>query len=164
MHARRHVLLIGLLLLLPVVALAQEPTSGADARQAWVDAYRWLGGGVSTSFPYTNFGDDYNTGYGLHVLVDRPVVPLLNLSADLGWNHFPGNSDRESIDVWNLIFGGRFVLGAFFMGGETGYFSKVDSWGWVPSMGVRFERMEFAVRHETAGADAWTTLRFGYYF
>ena len=132
--------------------------------RTWANNYRWYGAGVSTSFPFT-VGNDYGAqGYGLHALVDRPMWPFINLSADVGWNHFPGNDDRESVDVWNLIFGGRFVLGVFFMGGETGYLSEVDNWGWVPSIGLRFEKLEFTVRHVTAGADAWTTLRAGYYF
>ncbi len=164
MPLRRQCLLIGLLLL-SIPALAQDqPAPAADARQAWVDSYRWLGAGVSTSFPYTDFGDDFNTGYGLYAIVDKPLWPLLNGSADLGWNHFPGAGDRESVDIFNLIFGLRFVLGVFFMGGETGYLSEVDNWGWVPSMGLRFEQLEFTVRHVNAGADAWTTLRAGYYF
>jgi hypothetical protein len=63
-----------------------------------------------------------------------------------------------------VSFGARLVFGAFYMGGETGYLSEVDKWSWVPSFGLRFDRVELALRLATAGADGWTTLRAGFYF
>jgi len=146
-------------------AAAQPATkSPAEARAAWVDDYRWLGAGLSVSFPYAEFGDKFNTGYGAHIIVDKPLWPLINLSGDLGYTHFAGNEEHESADIWNLLIGARLAFGAFFIGGEGGWFTEVDDLGWVPSMGVRFEKVEFELRWVTSGSNSWTTLRAGYYF
>ena len=186
MNGRRLVRLLGpaflLTILLPVLAVAQEQPlpaqpvpsqpvpaqpatkSPAEAREAWIADYRWLGAALSASFPYAEFGDDYNTGYGVHAIVDKPLWPLINLSGDIGYTHFAGNEEQESVDIWNLLVGGRFVFGAFFIGAEGGWLTEVDDLGWVPSMGCRFDKLEFAFRWVTSGPDAWTTLRAGYYF
>lgn len=159
--ARRLGLVLLLMFLLPCLAAGQE---SVQTRDEWVANYRWLGAGLSTSFPYTEFGDDYSTGYGVHALLDKPVWPLINASADVGWNHFPGNEEHDSIDVWSLFFGGRLVFGVFYMGAEAGYLSEVDHVGWVPSFGCRFEKLELGIRYVASGSNSWTTLRAGYYF
>lgn len=123
-----------------------------------------LGVGVKTTFPYAEFKDDTKTGWGVGGIVDYPLIPLIDLTADLGYNHFPGKDDNEDVDVWNLCFGGRLALGAFFMGGETGYFSHVEEWSFVPSMGLRFNRFEGAIRYKAVGGVSWTSLRLGVYF
>ena len=125
---------------------------------------RILGLGVKSSFPYAGFNDDFETGWGVVGIVDYPLIPLIDLTADVGYNHFPGSGDTDGVDVWNICFGGRLALGAFFMGGETGYFSQVDEWSYVPSMGLRFGAFEGAVRYKAVGGSGWTSLRFGYYF
>ena len=123
-----------------------------------------LGLGVKTSFPYAEFGEDANTGWGVAGMVDYPLIPLLDLTADVGYNHFAGMGEKDGVDVWNFCFGGRLALGAFFMGGETGYFSHGNDWSFVPSMGLRFGQLEGAIRYKSVGANGWTSLRFGYYF
>ncbi len=125
---------------------------------------RVLGLGVKSSFPYASFDDDFNTGWGVVGIVDYPLIPLIDLTADVGYTHFPGDGATESVDVWNACFGGRLALGVFFMGGETGYFSHVDEWSYIPSMGLRFGRFEGALRYKAVGGSGWTSLRFGYYF
>ena len=123
-----------------------------------------LGLGVKTSFPYAELDEKAKTGWGVVGIVDYPLIPFIDLTADLGYNHFPGEDDNPDVDVWNICFGGRFVLGAFFMGGETGYFSHVQEWSYVPSMGLRFGAFEGAIRYKAVGGASWTSLRFGYYF
>jgi hypothetical protein len=142
------------------------PEVGAQTpeRQAWLDAYKNLGVGATMTFPFKEFGDTYNTGYGLHVLADYPVIPLLNFSANAGWTHFGRANEGDGIDVFSLVFGGKVVFGPVFMGGETGYYSKVEEWSWVPSFGVRHRNLEFSLRYKATGAGTWTTLRAGYYF
>jgi hypothetical protein len=140
-------------------ALAQEP----QTREQWLASYRHFGLAAAQTHPFQEFNDDTNTGYGAHAMCDFPVVPLLNFTADLGWNRF----DREaggSLDVVNFTFGGKIAFGPAYMGGETGYYSKVDEWSWVPSFGLRPGNLDFCVRLKATGQGTWTTLRLGYYF
>ncbi len=149
-------------LLLAALLITLVGTASADTwpgRQEKV-----LGIGVKTSFPYAELKDEATTGWGVVGIFDYPLIPLIDLTADVGYNHFPGEGDNEDVDVWNVCFGGRLALGVFFMGGEAGYFSHVNEWSYVPSMGLRFDRFEGAIRYKAVGGASWTSLRFGIYF
>ena len=97
-------------------------------------------------------------------MLDYPVIPLFHLCAHAGWNTFPRVGAGESLDVWEITGGGRVVLGAFFMGGEVGWYDTGDHWSWVPSLGMRFSRIEVAWRVRAVGRDAYTSARVGWYF
>jgi len=159
---RISTLLLGLILLIPGVAVAQDDAGAA--RREWVAAYRQLGIAAAVSFPYADYDKRQDLGYGLQGLVDHPLVPLINLTGTVGWTHFPGQDDRDAVDVFLVTFGGRLVLGSFYMSGETGYFSEIEEWGWVPGFGFRFDRLELGLRYVASGKDAWTTVRAGWYF
>jgi hypothetical protein len=151
---------VALLLLVLLVSLSANAYA-----KAWPGREeRILGLGVKSTFPFDSFGDEVNTGLGVVGIVDYPLIPLIDLTAEVGYSHFAGESDRPSVDVWNICVGGRLALGVFFMGGETGYFSSVDEGSFIPSMGLRFGRFEGSVRHKAVGGSNWTSLRFGYYF
>ncbi len=138
---------------------------GTAAADTWPGRQdKVLGLSVKTSFPYAELNDDTQTGWGIAGMVDYPLIPLIDLTADVGVNHFPGDGEKEDVDVWNVCFGGRLALGAFFMGGETGFFTHVDEWSFVPSMGLRFNRFEGAVRYKAVGGASWTSIRLGVYF
>ncbi len=139
--------------------------SGVASAKTWPGREtRVLGLGIKTSFPFAEFKDKASTGWGISGLLDYPLIPLIDLTADVGYNHFSGADDGDGVDVWNAIFGGRFALGVFFMGAETGYFSYVDEWSYVPSMGLRFGRFEGSLSYKSVGGGSWTSLRAGYYF
>jgi hypothetical protein len=159
----RRLVTAALALVLMAPAFARGQGGEPESREAWLATYRRFGAAATVSWPYTEFGDKYDSGWGLHALVDQPFVPLINLTADVGWNTFPGGGERDRTDVWNVTVGGKLTLGVFYMGGETGYLSSVDRWGWVPSLGARFGDLEVALRLTTAGSQGWTTLRLGYY-
>jgi len=125
---------------------------------------RTMGVAVKTFFPYAEYGDETDTGYGIAWIYDYPLIPLIDLTADVGYSHFSTPEGSESVNIWNFTFGGRLVLGPFFMGGETGYYTKVEEWSYVPSMGLRFGAFEGALSYKSVGTAAWTQLRFGYYF
>ncbi len=125
---------------------------------------RVLGLGIKSTFPFSEFGNKTDNGWGVAGLVDYPLIPFIDLTADLGVTHFSGKNGGESVNVWNASFGGRFALGVFFMGGETGYFSYVEEWSFIPSMGLRFGSFEGSIGHKSVGGGNWTSLRFGYYF
>ena len=116
------------------------------------------------SFPYDDLGDDQTTGYGIHGMWDYPWIPLLDLTADVGWNHFPGKEDNESVDVWEFTGGMRFVLGSFYMSGEVGYYTKVKSVSFVPGMGLRMGNLDLSFRYRAAKSTSWTGIRVGYFF
>jgi len=80
-----------------------------------------FGAGISVKYPYESIGDEYRSGYGLHAIMDYPVIPLLDLTADIGWNHFPRGDASESLDIWEFVGGARVRLGVFFMSGEVWY-------------------------------------------
>lgn len=152
--------LVFMALIIPVTAGAQSNS----VRDEWLANYKHFGAAAAVTFPYQEFGDSYNTGYGLHGMVDFPLITFLNFIADVGWNNFPGENGGESADIFNFAGGAKIAIGVFFMGGEVGYFTDVDEVSWIPSIGLRFSRFEFAVRLKAVGSGSWTTLRFGYYF
>ena len=152
-----------------VVLLLIGGTTGAMAadesgvRAPWHSGNYW-GVGAQLSLPYQDFADKYTTGYGLQGLYNYPLIPLLDLSASVGWNHFPREADGAGLDIWEMSFGARFALGAFFMNGETGYFSKVDDWSFIPGLGLRYDHWEVSLRTKAVGGSSWHGLRLGHYF
>ena len=141
---------------------AQSPAEEAPVYQARSE--HTYGVGLMMNYPFDSFGNEYNTGWGLHGMVDYVFIPLLHFVGDVGWNHFPGNDNREALDVFEFTFGAKFQFGAFFMGGESGYYTEVNEWSFVPSMGLRFSRFEVAFRIKAVGGSSWNGLRLGYYF
>ncbi len=139
-------------------------TSLASAKEWPGRETRNAGVAVKTLFPYAEFGDNTGTGWGLAAIYDYPLIPLIDLTADVGYSRFTGEGGGDGIGVWNFTFGGRLVLGPFFMGGETGYFTYVEEWSYVPSMGLRFGALEGGISYKSVGGASWTQLRFGYYF
>ena len=92
------------------------------------------------------------------------LVPLITLTGSLGYNHFPGEGDLPSADVWSITAGLRFEFGAFYMGGEGGYYTEIDEGGFIPSLGLHLGRFELAGRWKSSGTSTWTSVRLGYYF
>lgn len=135
----------------------------AEARAPWHSG-NYFGVAAQTTFPRSLFDVDYQQGLGLQGLFNYPLIPLLDLSGSLGWNHFPRDGEDDGIDIWELAFGARFALGVFFMNGEVGYFSQIDQSSFIPGLGVRLEHWEFSLRSKVAGSDTWSTFRVGYYF
>ena len=144
-------------------ATAVEQVAGEPARSPWHSGNYWgLAGQVS--LPRGVFKDNFSTGYGLQGVFDYPLIPFLDLSGSLGWNHFPGADDGAGADVWEGTFGVRFVLGVFFMNGEMGYFSKVDESSFIPGLGVRTDHWEISARSKAAGSNTWSGIRLVRFF
>lgn len=143
-----------------VVLAAAAPASA----QSVLNRDHVLGLGVQASFPYDELGEDNGTGWGLFATLDYPLIPLLDLTARAGRNSFPGEGDAASVDVWEISAGGRLALGAFFMGGEAGWYDRGEEWSWVPSIGLRYTRIEVSVRWRSVGRNAYTGLGAAWYF
>ncbi len=159
---RNLMLLIVLLLAGPAVAQETVPTTAPD-HAPWHSGKYW-GAGAQWSVPRGAFADDFSSGFGVQGMFNYPLIALIDLSGSVGWNHFGGANDGDGADIWEVAFGGRFALGAFFMNGEAGYFSKVDQWNFIPGLGLRYDHWEFALRTKAVGSNAWSSLRIGYYF
>ncbi|MFT5316481.1 MAG: hypothetical protein ACI9UK_002327, partial [Candidatus Krumholzibacteriia bacterium] len=138
-------------------------TPSAPREKAWHPGNYW-GVAAQSTFPRSDFGIDYNTGYGLQGIFDYPLIPLIDLSGSIGWNRFGGKDDRPAIDIWEVALGARFAVGVFFMNGEAGYYTKVDEWNYIPGLGLRFDHWEYSLRTKVAGNSTWSTFRVGYYF
>ena len=147
-----YLILIGL-------SLTLMPTTNAQA-----DSDGPVGISGAVSFPFGEFGDKAKTGYGLHAMGDYILHPLFHLSGNVGFHHFKGEADQDDLTVWEFSVGARFVLGAFYMGGESGYFTEVDEGSFIPNLGLRFGNWEGAMRWKAVGGGSWKTLRIGYYF
>jgi len=139
------------------------PTPAPPRTKSWHPGNYW-GVGGQTTFPRSSFGINYKTGYGLQGMFNYPLIPLIDLSASVGWNHFDGEDDRPGIDIWELAFGARFAVGVFFMNGEAGYFTELEEWNYIPGLGLRFDHWEYSLRTKVAGDSIWSTFRIGYYF
>ncbi len=131
-----------------------DPTSGSAS----------FGAGLTAKYPYENFGDSHDTGYGLQAIMDYPFIPLLDLTASIGWNHFPESNDGEAIDIWEFAGGMRFRMGVFFMSGEVAYYTEIEETSFLPGLGLRFEHFEAAMNVRAVSGGSWTGIRLGYYF
>jgi len=131
-----------------------DPTGGSAS----------FGADLSAKYPYQNFGDSHDTGFGIHAIMDYPFIPLLDLTAHIGWNHFPEANDGETIDIWEFVGGMRFRMGIFFMSGEVGYYTKIEETSFLPGLGLRFDHFEVAMNVRAVSGGSWTGIRLGYYF
>jgi hypothetical protein len=147
-----------------VLALGAAAGAQEAPRRSYYDDHRVWGLGAQISVPYSDFDANYDTGYGVHALMDYPLAPLFSLTGDVGWNRFSGVSEREDLDLWEVAVGGKFNLPPFFIGGDVAYYSEVDNVNWVPSLGLRFERWEIALRWKAAERTGWVSYRLGFYF
>jgi len=162
---RNHLILIAVIVIWSsagVVSAGEAET--ADSRQDQLYSGHYWGAAAQVSAPRGAFKDDFSTGYGLQGVVDYPLIPLLDLTGSLGWNHFPGVGDGGGADIWEITFGARFVLGSFFMNGEMGYFSQVDEGNFIPGLGFRSDHWELSVRTKAAGSNAWSSFRLVRFF
>jgi len=154
----------------PVAVPAQVPAevpaeaaSTSPEHAPWHSGNYW-GVGVQSTIPTSDSRNRYATGYGVQGMYNYPLIPLIDISASAGWNHFPEGNDVQSLDMWEVAAGMRFAVGAFFMNGELGYYSKIDETAFIPGLGLRNTHWEASIRAKAAGANTWTTLRLGYYF
>lgn len=145
----------------PTGAVAQEqaepppdPTAGSAS----------FGVGLSAKYRNSAYGEVNDTGYGIQAFMDYPFIPLLDLTAGIGWNNFPEADERDAVEIWEFVGGMRFRMGVFFMSGEVGYYTNIDETSFLPGLGLRFEHFEVAWNIRAVSAGSWNGLRLGYYF
>lgn len=150
-------------LLLALLACCFLPTA-APAQETPAPPKVNFGAGLTAKTPLDSFGEQYNTGYGVMAIMDYPLIPLLDLTAGIGWNHFPESDALESIDIWEFVGGARFRLGVFFMSGEVGYYTEIEETSFLPGLGLRFTNLEIAFNVRAVSGGSWRGFRLGYYF
>ena len=123
-----------------------------------------FGAGLTVKNPSESFGDQYSTGYGIQGLLAYPFIPLLDLTAGIGWNHFDESDASEALDIWEFVGGMRFRMGVFFMSGEVAYYTKIEETSFLPGLGLKFEHLEVAFNVRSVPSGSWLGLRLGYYF
>lgn len=123
-----------------------------------------FGLGLTTKYPYESFGDDYGTAYGIMGLLAYPFIPLLDLTAGIGWNTFGEGDSNESLDLWEFTGGMRFRMGVFFMSGEVGYYTNIEQTSFLPGLGLKFDHFEIALNVRAVDKGSWSGLRLAYYF
>jgi len=146
---------------LPAGALAQEqaapppdPTEGSAS----------FGAGLTAKSRTPTYGETNDTGYGIMAFMDYPFIPLLDLTAGIGWNNFPDANQGDEVVIWEFVGGMRFRMGVFFMSGEIGYYTNIDETSFLPGLGLRFEHFEVAWNIRAVPDGSWNGLRLGYYF
>lgn len=164
MSSKRVGSLVGGVVCLVLASVSLNSAALAGPEHAPWHAGSYWGLGAQWSYPQGDFRNEHSPGYGLQAALDYPLVPLLDLSGSVGWNHFPRAHTGAGVDIWEVTAGGRFALGAFFMNGEAGYFSKGREWGFVPGLGLRYTHWEVSLRTKVAGVNTWGGLRVVYFF
>jgi hypothetical protein len=147
-------------LLIPLGAWAQDQPPAAEPATKSVS----FGGALAAKFPNESFAIQYDTGYGIYGIMDYPLIPLLDLAAGIGWNHFPAGAAGDAIDVWEFVGGARVRLGVFFMSGEVAYYTEIKETSFLPGLGLRFKHFEVAFNVRAVSGGSWQGLRLGYYF
>jgi len=156
-----HVIALAACCLIPFSAAAQDqPAEG----ESWEDRPVAFGAGLTMKAPYGDYGNDYKTGYGIMGFVEYPFIPLIDLTAGIGWNHFSAEGPLEALDIWEFVGGARLRLGVFFMSGEVGYYTNIEETSFLPGMGLRFTHFELALNIRAVSGGSWRGLRLGYYF
>lgn len=137
----------------------------AEKPPTWVPRTDGFGVAAMLNLPNDEFGNRTDNGFGIHGVWVKPMIPLISLTADVGFNHFPSSDDGlPEVNVWEFTGGLRFEFGAFYMAGEGGYYTEIDESSFVPSLGLRFGKFEFAGRWKAVGGSSWTGLRLTYFF
>ena len=147
--------------LFPAGALAQEQTAPPpDPTEESVS----FGAGLTAKYRKSTYDESHHTGYGIMAFMDYPFIPLLDLTAGIGWNNFPDANEGDEVDIWEFVGGMRFRMGVFFMSGELGYYTNIEETSFLPGLGLRFDHFEVAWNVRAVSEGSWNGLRLGYYF
>jgi hypothetical protein len=161
---KRLTLLLALTICVLGAGFAQAQ-SEPETPPTWVPRTDGFGVAAMFNIPNDEFGKRTDNGFGIHGVWVKPLIPLISLTADVGFNHFPSSDNGQpEANVWEFTGGLRFEFGAFYMGGEGGYYTEIDEGSFIPSMGLRFGKFEFAGRWKAVGGSSWTGLRLTYFF
>jgi len=118
----------------------------------------------------------YEYGFGVYSNVDYNFNKYLAARLDIGWNDFSGpetsyidqngnvHTEHPNMSVWDFTAGLRAMAGPAYIEARGGYYTGVDSWGYVPAIGIVFWKLDLQASYNIVGDKEWATIRLGYYF
>jgi len=160
--------ILGLALML--IVLFQANAQKDNKEKGWRS-----GNSVMYSSPVGNM-EAYNYGLGVYGNVDYIFNKHFAARLDIGWNEFTGKEHqyidvngtfhnvKPSMSVWEFTAGARANVGIFYIEARGGYFTGVDSWGFVPAVGVRYKNFDLQGNFNIAGDYHWGGVRLAYYW
>ncbi len=118
----------------------------------------------------------YEYGFGINSHIDYNFNKHFAARMDIGWSDVSG-PERKYIDqggtvhkespdmsMWEFSAGLRAYVGPAYIEGRGGYFTGIDSWGYVPAVGFIVWKLDVQVNYVFAGKKEWAGVRIGYYF
>ena len=130
---------------------------------------------VSYMQPVKNMSK-YAYGLGVYSHVDYNFSKHLAARLDIGWNDVSGpekqyvdhkgtvHVEHPNMSVWEFTAGLRASAGPIYLEGRGGYFTGVDSWGYVPAVGIVFWKLDIQANYSFVGEKEWAGVRVAYYF
>ena len=135
---------------------------------------KWVSGNsFNAAFPIGDMESMYDFGWGIYGNIDYNFNKFLIGRFDLGWNTFDGPDltnpitglqEEVKMDIWEFTAGLRARLSIFYIEARGGYFTGVNSWGFVPAVGLRFKKFDLQGNLTIAGDNHWGGIRIGYYW
>lgn len=156
-----------ILVLFVLLSLSVSNSFAQEGEKKWVS-----GNSFNVAFPIGNM-ETYNLGLGIYGNIDYNFNKVLAARFDLGWNYFKGDdytdqttglTEEVKMNVWEFTAGLRARLSIFYVEGRGGYFTGVNSWGFVPAVGVRLGKFDIQGNLTVAGDNHWGGVRLGYYW
>jgi hypothetical protein len=128
--------------------------------------------GVNFAFPIGDMSDIYDFGWGIYGDVDYNFNKFLTARLDIGWNQFSGDDITDDLGlteevkqtVWEFTGGLRARVSFVYAEFRGGYFTGVESWGYVPAVGLRFGKLDIQGNITIAGDNQWGGVRVAYYW
>jgi len=117
-----------------------------------------------------DFGDAYDTGFGICFNTELKIIGQLGLTGEFGWNHWSGNSDypgskMSDINVFDLLVGGKIGLWLIYLEARTGYyFGDVEEFVVIPAVGLRLGKLDLNVGYQLAENFNFVNFRLGYFW
>ena len=130
---------------------------------------------VSYMYPVKNLSK-YEYGFGLNSHLDYNFNKHFAARLDIGWNDVSGpetnytdqsgtiHTEHPNMSIWEFTTGLRAYVGPVYIEGRGGYFTGIDSWGYVPAVGVVVWKLDIQANYVMAGEKQWAGIRIGYYF
>jgi len=134
---------------------------------------------IYSSFSYNrpiNNMIKYEYGFGIYTNIDYNFSKHFAARLDIGWNDFSGpettyidqngnvHTEQPNMSVWDFTAGLRAMAGPAYIETRGGYYTGVDSWGYVPAIGIVFWKLDLQASYNIVGDKEWATIRLGYYF
>jgi len=118
----------------------------------------------------------YSYSFGVYSNIDYNFNKNFAARLDVGWNDFSGpekeyidqnkvvHTEHPNMSVWEFTAGLRVSAGPVYLEGRGGYFTGINSWGYLPAVGLKIWKLDIQASYTFAGDKQWATARVGYYF